>query len=191
MAEYLLGTFTHDAFMEEARKFHGYPAPGIIIGAYMVEMARRALPEGTLFDVICESQQCIPDAVQILTACTIGNCWLRIHDFGLFAMSLYDKHTGKGVRVHLDMEKINAYPEIRAWFLKEKPKAEQNTERLQEEIRQAKDSILTLKPIQIKAELMGQKGKKRVGACPSCQECYPLHTGEQCLSCQGKSPYEA
>ena len=27
-----LGQWTHEEFMEVARKFHGYPAPGLIIG---------------------------------------------------------------------------------------------------------------------------------------------------------------
>ncbi len=117
-----IGPFTHDEFMEEARKFHGYPAPGIIIAVYMVEMARRALPEGSLFAVISETGQCLPDAVHLLSPCTIGNGWMRILPFGLYAVSLFDKHTGKGVRVHVDTEKLADYPEIRSWFCKESPK---------------------------------------------------------------------
>jgi hypothetical protein len=40
----LIGLHTHDEFMEVARNFHGYPAPGLIIGGYMVELARQGLP---------------------------------------------------------------------------------------------------------------------------------------------------
>lgn len=39
-----IGSRTHEEFMEEARAFHGYPAPGLIIGGYMVELAKRHMP---------------------------------------------------------------------------------------------------------------------------------------------------
>ncbi len=184
-----IGPWTHEEFMEKARQFHGYPAPGLIIAGYMVDMAHKALPDDILFDAICESGQCIPDAVQILTPCTIGNGWLRIYDFGLFALCLFDKQTGKGVRVHLDTHKLTAYPEIRSWFFKEKPKKEQDTPRLQEEIRQAGDSILTLRAVQIRPENLVRKSKGAVIICPTCQECFPAAHGDTCLSCQGQSPY--
>ncbi len=185
-----IGSFTHDEFMEHARKFHGYPAPGLIIGGYMVEMARNALPKDILFDAISETGQCLPDAVQMLTPCTIGNGWLRIHNFGLYALSLFNKHTGEGVRVHLDVEKLGKYPEIRAWFLKEKTKAEQDTDRLQEEIRQAGQNILTLRPIQLLSSALGHKGKGKIVRCSLCGEWYPAGFGGICRSCQGESPYE-
>lgn len=186
----LIGPYTHDAFMEEARKFHGYPAPGLIIGGYMVEMARRALPEGILFDAISETAQCLPDAVQMLTPCTIGNGWLRIRNFGLYALSLFDKRTGEGVRVHIDSEKLERYPEIKAWFLKLKPKREQDTERLQQEIREAGTDLLTLRPVTVRPEALGHGGKGgSIVLCPLCGEYHPAAFGGICRSCQGESPY--
>ncbi len=185
-----IGSWTHDEFMEQARKFHGYPAPGLIIAGYMVEMARNALPQGILFDAISETGQCLPDAVQLLTPCTVGNGWLRIYNFGLYALSLFDKHTGTGVRVHLDVEKLGPYPEIRSWFLKEKTKAEQDTEKLQQEIREAGQNILTLRPIQLLTSALGHKGKGAIVRCPLCGEWHPAPFGGICRSCQGESPYE-
>jgi len=44
--------------MERATTF------GVIIGGYMVEKARRALPGGILFDAVSETVQCLPDAVK-------------------------------------------------------------------------------------------------------------------------------
>ncbi len=185
-----IGPYTHDEFMEEARKFHGYPAPGLIIGGYMVEMAKRALPEGTLFDAISETGQCLPDAVQLLTACTIGNGWMRIYPFGLYAVSLFDKHTGQGVRVHLDVEKLADYPEIRAWFCKEKTKKEQDTEKLQAEIRAAGEKILSMRTVQVRPEVFEHKSKGAVTSCPSCSEWYPAKDGSSCLACQSESLYK-
>ena len=47
-----IGSRTHEEFMEEARAFHGYPAPGLIIGGYMVELAKRHMPDGVLYDAV-------------------------------------------------------------------------------------------------------------------------------------------
>lgn len=185
-----IGPWTHDQFMEEVRKFHGYPAPGVIIGGYMVEMARRALPEGILYDAVSETVQCLPDAVQLLTPCTAGNGWLRIRNFGIYALSLFNKHTGEGVRVHLDVDKLTPWPEIRAWFLKEKTKAEQDSERLQQEIRDAGAGILSIRPVRIRAAVLGHKGKGQVIRCPLCGDWYPSVFGGICRSCQGESPYK-
>ena len=85
-----IGSRTHEEFMEEARAFHGYPAPGLIIGGYMVELAKRHIPEGVLYDAISETAHCLPDAVQMLTPCTVGNGWLRVLPFGIYALTLYD-----------------------------------------------------------------------------------------------------
>ena len=37
-------------FEEKAREFHGFAAPGIMLGGFMVELAYRHLPEEGLFD---------------------------------------------------------------------------------------------------------------------------------------------
>jgi formylmethanofuran dehydrogenase subunit E len=37
-------------------------------------------------------------------------------------MTLYDKRTREGVRVFLDAKKVENWPEIKAWYLKLKPK---------------------------------------------------------------------
>jgi formylmethanofuran dehydrogenase subunit E len=56
--------------------FHGYPAPGVLIGRYMVQEAKSHIKELVLYDAICETSRCLPDAVQMLTPCTVGNGWL-------------------------------------------------------------------------------------------------------------------
>ena len=89
-----IGKWDHDAFVAVVKDFHGHVAPGVIIGGYMVEMARRTLPEGILYDAVSETVQCLPDAIQLLTPCTVGNGWLKVYHFGIYALSLYDKYTG-------------------------------------------------------------------------------------------------
>lgn len=184
-----IGPYTHEEFMEEARKFHGYPAPGLIIGGYMVELARSHMPRGVLYDAISETTYCLPDAIQLLTPCTAGNGWLRILNLGLYAMSLYDKREGRGVRVCLDVDKLDAYPAIKAWFLKTTPKKEQDTDQLQEEIYEAGISILSARDIEVKPDFLGRRDKGNIVRCALCGEPHPAAFGTVCRSCQGDSPY--
>lgn len=185
----VIGPYSHDAFMEKATAFHGYPAPGLIIGGYMVSLAQRNLPADILYDAISETVHCLPDAVQLLTPCTVGNGWLRVLPFGIYALSLYNKHTGEGVRVRLALDKLAPYPAIRCWFLKERPKQEQDTPRLQDEIREAGMSILSLEDVRIRPEHLAHRSFGPVAVCPLCGACHPAAFGGLCRSCQGQSPY--
>ena len=184
-----IGTYTFEEFKAKAAAFHGYPAPGLLIGGYMVELARRQLPEGTLFDAVVETAKCLPDAVQILTPCTVGNGWVRIINLGRYALALFDKHTGVGVRVWLDVEKMGPYDEIRAWFLKLKKKSEQDTELLFAQIEAAGEAICSMAPIQMDERALGHRSMRGIGLCPICAEAYPMSDGALCRGCQGEAPY--
>ncbi len=179
----------YERFLEQVRAFHGYPAPGVILGGFMVEEAKRAISEGVLYEAIAETSWCLPDAVQMLTPCTIGNGWLKVRNFGLYAVSLFDKHSGEGVRVWLDPARLEAFPEIRAWYLKEKPKKDQDTARLLEEIRLAWTSICGVRPITVRPEQMEKRSKGAIAICPLCGEAYPQVHGKLCRPCRGESPY--
>lgn len=181
--------FDHDAFLEVIRRFHGYAAPGVVIGGYMVQLAKRELPPDILYDAVCESAQCLPDAIQLLTPCTVGNGWLRLLNYGIFALTLYDKHTGKGFRSHLDVDKLGPFPEIAAWFLKTKAKRDQDEQLLADEIRRAGFSILSVRPVSIRPELLAHKSKGAIVRCPLCGAAYPGAFGPICRSCQGETPY--
>jgi len=172
-----IGSRTHEEFMEEARAFHGYPAPGLIIGGYMVELAKRHMPEGVLYDAVSETAHCLPDAVQLLTPCTFGNGWLRVLPFGIYAVTLYDKATGEGVRVELDNDKLEPYDAIRSWFLKERPKKEQDTERLQAQIKEAGESILSFRKVRIRQDMLGHRSFGAITRCPLCGSHYPASYG--------------
>ena len=171
-----IGSRTHEEFMEEARAFHGYPAPGLIIGGYMVELAKRHMPEGVLYDAVSETAHCLPDAVQLLTPCTFGNGWLRVLPFGIYAVTLYDKATGEGVRVELDNDKLEPYDAIRSWFLKERPKKEQDTERLQAQIKEAGESILSFRKVRIRQDMLGHRSFGAITRCPLCGSTTPPPT---------------
>ncbi|QJB56234.1 FmdE family protein [Pseudodesulfovibrio sp. zrk46] len=185
-----IGEYTFEEFKQKAKDFHGYPAPGLLIGGYMVEAAKKRIPEGTLFEAMVESGKCLPDAVQLLTLCSIGNNWMKIKLLGRYAVSLYDKFTGEGFRVAIDQKKLEDWPEIKGWFMKEKPKAEQDTDKLFAEIEEAGDTICSIRPIKIAKKYLGHGHMTSIDVCPVCGEAYPGSDGSICRGCQGEDPYE-
>jgi formylmethanofuran dehydrogenase subunit E len=127
--------------------------------------------------------------VQLLTLCSTGNNWMKIVNLGRYAVSLFDKYTGEGVRVSVDLDKLEAWPNIRGWFLKLTPKKEQDTEALFREIEEAGDTILRLEKVTIQPRLLGHSHMTRIEACPVCREAYPVSDGAICRGCQGEAPY--
>ncbi|MCL4503007.1 MAG: FmdE family protein [Deltaproteobacteria bacterium] len=183
-----IGAHSFDEFLQLVESFHGHGAPGVIIGGIMVETARQLLAEG-LFDAICETRNCLPDAIQLLTPCTIGNGWLKVVNVGRFALTLYDKYQGAGVRVYLDAAKTVGWPQINNWYRKLKPKQEQDPDRLLEEIQQAGPELLGWQQVQIRPQFLGRRSRGPIGICPLCREAYPVQDGAACRACQGGVPY--
>jgi len=180
---------TYAEYIEMVKAFHGHVAPGMVLGGFMVDLAYRNLPEGEFFDAICETRACLPDAIQILTPCTVGNGWLRIINTGRFALSLFEKYTGEGVRVYVDNQKLDDWPEVKIFFFKLKPKKEQDFEALLEEIHHAHTSIFGVQKVMIDMDSIKSNRRGAFAVCPSCGEGYPANDGEICLGCQGEAPY--
>jgi formylmethanofuran dehydrogenase subunit E len=184
-------TYSYEEYIHLVKSFHGTLAPGLLIGGFIVDLAMKNLPDGEFFDAICETPVCLPDAVQILTPCTIGNGWLSIVNFGRFAVTLYEKYGGKGVRVFLDTDKLNDWPEIHYWYLKKKKKNEQDFDLLLAQIKEAGHKLLGMQRVQVDPEKVRRKKMGPVGICPVCGEAYPSKHGEKCLNCQGETPYSS
>jgi formylmethanofuran dehydrogenase subunit E len=117
---------TLENYIRRTADFHGCfaKAPGVIIGCYMVELALELIgePQGKLH-AVCETRVCLTDCIQVMTDCTLGNKYLRLRDdLGRYAFSLYDRDTGRGVRVYLDVSKIDPekYPELHAFHLRQR-----------------------------------------------------------------------
>lgn len=178
-----------ERYIDKLLEFHGNLAPGVLIGGFMVDAAVRRVTEYEFFDAICESASCLPDAIQLLTPCTIGNGWLKIVDAGRFAIALYDKKSGNGVRVSMDASKLDRYPEIKNWFMRLVPKREQDGDALLQEIRAAGQTILAIKPVTVSPALRGKHASPSVALCESCGEAYPQNGSPRCLACQGMDIY--
>lgn len=184
-----IGTYTYEEYVQLVTSFHGNAAPGLLIGGFIVDLALKNLPEGEFFDAICETPVCLPDSVQLLTPCTIGNGWLTILNFGKFAVTLFEKKTGEGVRVYLDMEKLKNWSEVYSWFMKLKTKKEQDSDLLMSQIREAGHGMLSIQKVRVEPEKVQRKKLGPVAICPSCGEAYPVRDGGKCRNCSGESPY--
>ena len=186
-----IGPYSFEEFIEKIAAFHGSIAPGIVAGGIMIDIAKANLPEGEFFDVICESQHCLPDAVQLLTPCTIGNRWLKIADTSRYSLTFYNKYTGAGIRVYLDAAKLVDWPAIRAWFLKERPKKEQVLELILDEFKRAGTGIYSTEKVTVKPSYItdSKKSRSAIALCPSCKEAFRRDLGETCPACRGQGPY--
>jgi formylmethanofuran dehydrogenase subunit E len=178
--------YTFEEFLERAKEFHGYPAPGIVIGGFMVDLAYRHLPEEGLFDALCETPKCLPDAIQLLTPCTAGNGWLTVVNVGRYALTLYDKESGEEVRLFVDAEKLEAWPELKAWFFKLKPKKEQDRDLLAAQIKEAGNGIFGVQNVKVTDRFIERGRRGGFAVCPKCKEGYPVDDGPLCLACSGR-----
>lgn len=173
--------------MEE---FHGYRSPGVLIGGMMMDVALRELPPTPYLNVVTETIVCLPDAVQLLTPCTIGNGFLQILDWGKFALTGYDRMTLSGVRVWLKYDKLSDYPMIRSWFERTgAPKEKPPFEELSAEILDAGEDLILHRPVKLHRVLKDSKSVP-TGRCPQCGESYPLRSGPACPSCSGQAYYD-
>ena len=185
-----ISSSSFEAYVRQVETFHGYAAPGLLMGGFMVNKAKKMIPPGVLYEALCETTKCLPDAIQMLTPCTIGNGRLRIVPLGRFALSLFNKNTGDGIRVFPDQAKLEFWPELTAWYMKRKSKQEQDVHELLHQIKQAGEEILVWQSIQAKPEILRKNKLGPVALCPACGETYPVAAGSICLACQGQDPYE-
>lgn len=87
---------------EEYRKagmLHGHYCPGLAIGVRAAVEGRRALGEGSLC-VLAERSACWLDGFSLVGA-TVGNGKLKIRDTGKPAFSIYNRESGKSLRIVL------------------------------------------------------------------------------------------
>ena len=184
-----IGSYSFEEYLEMVEFFHGAVAPGLVLGGFMVDLAIGRISEGALLDAICETRTCLPDAIQLLTPCTIGNGWLKVFDLGRFALSLYEKKEGRGVRVYLDTKKLESWPEIKSWLFKLKPKTEQDKDLLLAQMKEAGNGICGVQSVQIQPQYLMKQSLGKIAVCSECSEPYPVKDGIICRGCQGEAPY--
>ncbi len=186
-----IGDYTFREFKKLAQSFQGYPAPGLLIGGYMVAALQQKMPEDTMWEALVETNKYLPDAVQLLTHCSTGNGRMRVLDLGRYAVGLYDKFSFDGWRAAIDLEKLKNFPKIKAWLLKETTEQESDHDRLFDEIEKAGDQYFTLVPMRMRRRLQKKENSGPFVVCPICGEAYPKNHGAICRGCRGESPCQS
>ena len=180
-----------EQFVYDMEDFHGARAPGIIVGALMLDTALEMVPESPDLVVAVETVTCLPDAVQVLTACTIGNGRLKVYDWGKFALCAYNRETMQGVRTWVAADAVARWPLINDWFNPAQRKGDSPTfDDLVPVFFQARSELIAVREVRIVGEDHGFK-KKKTGICEKCGESYNLRCGPICSACQGLAYYEA
>ena len=176
-------------------EFHTYPAPGVLIGAFMVDYALELLgvsADKKLYGV-CETPKCLPDALQVIAHCTTGNNRLKVVPIGKFAITLNgpsDGETAEAVRVFVDLDKLKNFHTIDTWYANS-PLYDKHTMKglLQDEIFQAGRQILSFERVRVTVK---KKKKWSSVTCPGCGETVPdyLIEGDRCGACGSMKYYE-
>ncbi|MBU1170121.1 MAG: formylmethanofuran dehydrogenase subunit E family protein [Proteobacteria bacterium] len=180
---------TPEELLCEIQGFHGFVAPGLLIGAFMIDKAYKVIDKTIEADAIVETKHCLPDALQIFTPCTVGNGWLKILDLDKFALTLYDRHTLDGFRIWLDLDKAKNHPNIYNWFMGLVSKKDLPKDILIDAIFKAGSDILSWEKIHV-VQYGSREKKGAINVCDLCHEAHAASQGKTCFACQGHSYYD-
>ncbi|MEW6087889.1 MAG: formylmethanofuran dehydrogenase subunit E family protein [bacterium] len=174
-----------DQLLKDAEHFHGRLAPGLYLGFLMVEKVLKELGNCEMIDAAAESVKCLPDSIQLMTPCTVGNGWLKVFDYGNFAITLYDKKSKEGVRVKVDLDKIPRGTLFYKWITREIEEKESDSKVVIEDIKKLKGRIFSLKRVKVQIE---KEKHLPLMNCKKCGESFPVknNAGGLCMICQGK-----
>ncbi len=189
------------SLLEKLFAFHTKRAPGLAIGIDMVELALEKLgPVKDRINAVCEGQSCLVDVLQNMTGCTYGNRYLRvINNLGRFAFTLYDRVDGRGIRVFIDVDKIDPVetPEIARFFSRTRsPEVKKggqaradSAEKIMSEFSKISRRIIAWYPVRV---LKFEKPDVYPAAfCQKCHESFLVTESEQkiCGACTGSDLY--
>jgi formylmethanofuran dehydrogenase subunit E len=183
------------SYIRECVKFHGFPAAGLLISIFMVDLALEKLEmsRDEKMYAVSETPKCAPDALQVITHCTVGNHGLRIINTGRFAITINKQtHEAKaeGVRVYIDATKARNYPILFAWYTNDpKYKERVDAPMLLTEILNAGTNILSWEYVEVHVP---KKEKWSSVMCSCCGELVPEHTIQNglCQACNKNSYYD-
>jgi formylmethanofuran dehydrogenase subunit E len=168
--------------------FHGWQAPGLVLGLFMVDWARELIGPEIEADAVVETRHCLPDAVQLFTPCTAGNGWLKILDWDKYALTLYDRRNRNGHRVWFDLGKAQAFPHLHEWFMRRVPKKELPLDVLLPVILDTGRRALSSRAVTL-TDLYQRHKKSGINVCPLCGEAFAAAQGERCQACRGQGYY--
>jgi formylmethanofuran dehydrogenase subunit E len=182
-------------YIADCVKFHTFPAAGLLLGVFMVDLAleKLAVKPGDRLYAVSESPKCLPDAVQVITHCTYGNHRLRVINTGRFSVTInrFSRgDTAPGVRVYVDAKKVGSYPTLNAWYTNDPDyKGGVDGRDLLEDILEAGMGILSWEYVNVR---FTPKEKWNSVKCPRCGEMVPSNTLENgvCRACGSMAYYD-
>lgn len=186
---------------EAVYRFHTKQAPGIPIAIAMIDLAREKLgPVKEKLNAVAETQACLSDAIQIVTGCTIGNRYLRVlPTVGRYALTLFDRADGRGIRVAVDLEKLDPQvtPELCKFFHRARsaevnkggPAREASGQIIIAECEKVGYSIFKWERVQMLK--YGKPPMLPAVVCPDCSESFLQRDAghSRCDVCSGIQPY--
>ena len=163
--------------VEKVFAFHTKRAPGIAVAVEMVNQAKERLGDVPKLCAIAETRACLPDSIQYLLGCTIGNGELKVLEpIGRFALTLYNRKDGKGVRIYVDQNKIDKekYSELYKFFIRQRseevrnfgPERKVSNARVVQEFIDSGRNIFTLEDV-----IVTNTEKPPILDCAICEKC--------------------
>lgn len=186
---------TFEEYVSLAGK-EGSPRSGIVLG---LRMALHGLRKLKLDDpqqvhdhliVVVETDRCLPDAMELVTGCRLGNRRLRFEDMGKMAATLFDFTAGRAIRLaareEANQRALELFPQL------------EKEEALEKAYRVLPDEVLfatQFVEVELAPEDLPGNRPPRV-LCAGCGESIGL--GKQivkqgkflCRSCAGQSYYK-
>jgi formylmethanofuran dehydrogenase subunit E len=186
---------------EKATEFHRKRAPGLLIAAAMIDGCRERLGEvKDRINAVCESVSCLSDVIQLMTGCTIGNRYLTIEaELGRFALTLFDRFDGRGIRGFIDLDRISAKetPELYNFFYRcRSPEVKaggsarlKSGEQIIREFLPVREKIMGFQNVIV--DRVGKPVKPGAARCRTCGESYLQTDGnsDECIACRGEHRY--
>lgn len=197
----MLTTEEFNNITEKIYTFHTKRAPGIPIGVAMIDLALDKLgPIKDKINAVSETQACLSDVLQIMVGCTIGNRYLRIYKkLGKYALTLFDREDGRGIRVWVDVDKIdiNIAPETHKFFHRKRsaevkkggPARKESAKKIVEEFLKIKNDVIEFKEIQMIN--YNKPPMLPAAVCVSCNETFLAKSALEnvCQFCSGELKY--
>lgn len=181
-------------YMRKCVEFHTFPAAGLLIAIFMVDLAIEKLGAGSgdRIYAVSETSKCAPDALQVIAHCTYGNHRLRVINTGRFSITMnkFSENTNAdGIRVFIDAEKVKAYPTINLWYTNDTSyRGGVDNSVLIREILIAGRDILSWERVKVRVTA---REKWNPVICPKCGEMVPENTLENgiCRGCGSMAYY--
>ncbi len=185
------------AIVNNAGALHGHLAPGVALGLRMSEIAlsKLGLPKGSkMLFAVCETNRCLPDAIQAATGCTLGHNSIIIENYGKLALTIVNGVTKKGIRVALNIS-AQTYSELMAaWMMRLSKLSKQDEHELSMQLLELDEKYCTIQNVTINIERPGMENDSIV-KCSKCNECFPSSYGVisgsnvYCRACSKTSYY--